>query len=101
MSEEIKKEMTDEELDNVAGAGLLQELYELIKSDKVREKQLIRVTQQGGKNALMPELIKLCNDTGNQHLTWLVNDVLGLLDYDWRKMGYFEDNMFRKPKNFL
>lgn len=43
MSKEINKEMTDEELEKVAGAGILLEtLLDAILSNKEREKIMIR-----------------------------------------------------------
>ena len=101
MSEEIKKEMTDEELDNVAGAGKLEDLEQAIIDHPDWEIKIIRAAQQGGKSACILEIINFCQACGYTKLSYLANDVIGIIDTRWMNKGYFEGYSLRGPKNFI
>ena len=90
MSEEIKKEMTDEELDNVAGAGQLEDLLSILQSNLQDELYMLEEYKKGGKLALVQAIIKIANKT-RPDLIFLANDVVGLLEHRWYKKGYISD----------
>ena len=82
--------MTDEELDNVAGAGKLEDLETAIISHPDWELKMIRAAQQGGKLACVKEIINFCQACGYTKLMYLANDVIGLLGWRWKEKGYFD-----------